>query len=51
MTNATSNIATRVSLKAQTLKISAKQVLDNEDGVLYSSEGVKDIIAVSSPLF
>jgi len=46
MKNAISNIATRVSLKAQSLKESAKNCLDNEDGDFYISEGVKVIIAV-----
>ena len=46
MKNAISNIATRVSLKAQSLKESAKKCLDNENGDFYISEGVKVIIAV-----
>lgn len=46
MKNAISNIATKVSLKAQALKDSAKQALDNESGDFYISEGVKVIIAV-----
>ena len=46
MKNAISNIATRVSLKAQSLKESAKKCLNNEDGDFYISEGVKVIIAV-----
>ena len=46
MKNSISNIATRVSLKAQSLKDSAKKCLDNEDGDFYISEGVKVIIAV-----
>ena len=46
MKNAISNIATRVSLKAQSLGASAKKCLDNEDGDFYISEGVKVIIAV-----
>ena len=46
MKNAISNIATRVSLKAQSLKESAKKCLGNEDGDFYISEGVKVIIAV-----
>ena len=46
MKNAISNIATRVSLKAQALKESAKKCLGNEDGDFYISEGVKVIIAV-----
>ena len=41
-----SNLATRVSLKAQELKNSAKECLDNENGDFYVSEGVKVIIAV-----
>ena len=46
MKNSISNIATRVSLKAQSLKESAKKCLNNEDGDFYISEGVKVIIAV-----
>ena len=46
MKNAISNIATRVSLKAQSLKESAKNALNNENGDFYISEGVKVIIAV-----
>ena len=46
MKNAISNIATRVSLKAQSLKESAKKCLGNENGDFYISEGVKVIIAV-----
>ena len=46
MKNVISNIATRVSLKAQSLKESAKNCLNNEDGDFYISEGVKVIIAV-----
>ena len=46
MKNSISNIATRVSLKAQSLKDSAKKCLNNEDGDFYISEGVKVIIAV-----
>ena len=46
MTNAISNITTRVSLKAQKLKEAAKQALNNENGDFYISEGVKVIIAV-----
>ena len=46
MKNAISNIANRVSLKAQSLKESAKKCLGNEDGDFYISEGVKVIIAV-----
>ena len=41
-----SNLASRVSLKAQELKTSAKERLDNENGDFYISEGVKVIIAV-----
>ena len=41
-----SNLAARVSLKAQELKNSAKECLDNENGDFYVSEGVKVIIAV-----
>ena len=46
MKNVISNLATRVSLKAQELKNSAKECLDNETGDFYVSEGVKVIIAV-----
>ena len=46
MKNAISNIAARVSLKAQSLKESAKKCLGNDDGDFYISEGVKVIIAV-----
>ena len=46
MKNVISNLATRVSLKAQELKDSAKECLDNENGDFYVSEGVKVIIAV-----
>ena len=46
MKNSISNIATRVSLKAQSLKESAKNALNNENGDFYISEGVKVIIAV-----
>lgn len=46
MKNAIANIAAKVSLKAQALKNSAKQALDNESGDFYISEGVKVIIAV-----
>ena len=46
MKNVISNLATRVSLKAQELKTSAKECLDNENGDFYVSEGVKVIIAV-----
>lgn len=46
MKNTISNIATKISLKAQFLKESAKNALSNEDGDFYISEGVKVIIAV-----
>lgn len=46
MKNVISNLAARVSLKAQELKNSAKECLDNENGDFYVSEGVKVIIAV-----
>ena len=46
MKNVISNLATRVSLKAQEHKNSAKECLDNENGDFYVSEGVKVIIAV-----
>ena len=46
MKNVISNLATRVSLKTQELKDSAKECLDNENGDFYVSEGVKVIIAV-----
>ena len=46
MKNSITNIANRVSLKAQSLKESAKKYLNNEDGDFYISEGVKVIIAV-----
>lgn len=46
MKNVISSLATRVSLKAQELKNSAKECLDNENGDFYVSEGVKVIIAV-----
>ena len=46
MKNVISNLATRVSLKAQELKNSAKECLVNENGDFYVSEGVKVIIAV-----
>lgn len=46
MKNAIANIVSKVSLKAQALKNSAKQALDNESGDFYISEGVKVIIAV-----
>ena len=40
------NIAAKVSLRAQAFRDSAKNVLNNEDGDFYISEGVKVIIAV-----
>ena len=46
MTHSIRNLATRVSLKAQDLKDSAKAALNNENGDFYISEGVKVIIAV-----
>ncbi len=46
MTQSIRNLATRVSLKAQDLKASAKAALNNENGDFYVSEGVKVIIAV-----
>ena len=46
MKNSITNIANRVSLKAQALKESAKNCLNNENGDFYISEGVKVIIAV-----
>lgn len=46
MKNTISNIVTKISLKAQSLKESAKNALSNEDGDFYISEGVKVIIAV-----
>lgn len=46
MKNTISNISTKISLKAQSLKESAKNALSNEDGDFYISEGVKVIIAV-----
>ena len=46
MKNSITNIANRVSLKAQSLKESAKNCLNNENGDFYISEGVKVIIAV-----
>ena len=46
MKNSITNIANRVSLKAQSLKESAKNALNNENGDFYISEGVKVIIAV-----
>ena len=46
MKNSISNIATRVSIKAQSLKEYAKNALNNENGDFYVSEGVKVIIAV-----
>jgi len=46
MTKTIRNITTKVWLKAQSLKESAKKCLGNEDGDFYISEGVKVIIAV-----
>ncbi len=46
MTQSIRNLATRVSLKARSLKDSAKAALNNENGDFYISEGVKVIIAV-----
>ena len=46
MTNAIRNLTTKAYLKAQNLKDSAKEALDNENGDFYISEGVKVIIAV-----
>jgi hypothetical protein len=46
MTNAIRTLTTKVYLKAQNLKDSAKEALDNENGDFYISEGVKVIIAV-----
>ena len=46
MTNAIRTLTTKAYLKAQNLKDSAKEVLDNENGDFYISEGVKVIIAV-----
>ena len=46
MTNALRTLTTKAYLKAQNLKDSAKEALDNENGDFYISEGVKVIIAV-----
>ena len=46
MTNAIRTLTTKAYLKAQNLKDSAKEALDNENGDFYVSEGVKVIIAV-----
>ena len=46
MTNAIRTLTTKAYLKAQNLKDSAKEALDNEKGDFYISEGVKVIIAV-----
>lgn len=46
MTNAIRTLTTKAYLKAQNLKDSAKESLDNENGDFYISEGVKVIIAV-----
>ena len=46
MTNAIRTLTTKAYLKAQNLKDSAKEELDNENGDFYISEGVKVIIAV-----
>ena len=46
MTNAIRTLTTKAYLKAQNLKDSAKEALDNENGDFYISEGVKVIIAV-----
>ena len=46
MTNAIRILTTKAYLKAQNLKDSAKEALDNENGDFYISEGVKVIIAV-----
>ena len=46
MTNAIRTLTTKVYIKAQNLKDSAKEALDNENGDFYISEGVKVIIAV-----
>ncbi|MBO5126190.1 MAG: hypothetical protein J6D10_01310 [Clostridia bacterium] len=39
-------LTTKAYIKAQNLKDSAKEALDNENGDFYISEGVKVIIAV-----
>ena len=46
MTNVIRTLTTKAYLKAQNLKDSAKESLDNENGDFYISEGVKVIIAV-----
>ncbi len=46
MTNAIRTLTTKAYIKAQNLKDSAKEALDNENGDFYISEGVKVIIAV-----
>ena len=46
MTNTIRTLTTKAYLKAQNLKESAKEALDNENGDFYISEGVKVIIAV-----
>ena len=46
MTNTIRTLTTKAYLKAQHLKDSAKEALDNENGDFYISEGVKVIIAV-----
>ena len=46
MTNTIRTLTTKAYLKAQNLKDSAKEALDNENGDFYISEGVKVIIAV-----
>ena len=46
MTNVIRTLTTKAYLKAQNLKDSAKEALDNENGDFYISEGVKVIIAV-----
>ncbi len=46
MTKAIRNTASKLYIKAQTLKANAKAALKNENGDFYISEGVKVIIAV-----
>ena len=46
MTNVIRTLTTKAYIKAQNLKDSAKEALDNENGDFYISEGVKVIIAV-----
>ena len=46
MTNTLRTLTTKAYLKAQNLKDTAKEALDNENGDFYISEGVKVIIAV-----